>query len=562
MSIASRIEQIEQHISDDYDVLTLGGADLTNVDKNIQNLKTQWENRLKFYLANGLDVVWNNWNKITGSGTTLSLNNTIQAPMKIVYGGNTQQNGTPTPDDPVDINVVSGDNEINICGKNLFEDEYIDIPMAGRTNAYLITGTYTLASCDSNNFGKNIYFRLFDKNTKNMITSGGHLTSNQVSNFSTSSYSYYGGGGASAITFTLDNDYYLNIGLLDSDNTRQVMLVKGNSAIRTYEAFNGATYPINLPVENLINPSLFTISGSYNVTSINNGEVVGTSLSGYAGVRIALGKNVSLKTNDVIYVRLKMKSDVAGDVFNTIQLMDSSNAVITATETKVQTPQAKTEYQTYIMKFVITSANTLAKLFIQHKGSTSNVFTIKDIQVSYVNGSYTPYGTTPIELCKIGDYQDTIVKDNGKWYLNKKIGKVVLDGSENWSTSQYGTNSWALNNVISVVLDTTKIQIMSTKFKGVAKEDRNVTDSVIYTDSNTGFIIRNTPYTTKAEVQSGMSGTPIYYIPATPTTTEITDTTLISQLEAIKYSYDSQTNISQTPNDMPFELDITALGEI
>ena len=50
-----------------------------------------------------------------------------------------------------------------------------------------------------------------------------------------------------------------------------------------------------------------------------------------------------------------------------------------------------------------------------------------------------------IELCKIGNYQDyifkntqdsphydnTLIKD--AWYLNKQIGKVVLDGSENWN---------------------------------------------------------------------------------------------------------------------------------
>ena len=54
----------------------------------------------------------------------------------------------------------------------------------------------------------------------------------------------------------------------------------------------------------------------------------------------------------------------------------------------------------------------------------------------------------------------------------------------------------------------------------------------------------------------------LYYPLATPTTTEITDSTLISQLEAIKMSYDEQTNITQTNADLPFILDITALKEI
>lgn len=57
MSIASRIETIEEHISNIYDTLELGGADLTNVDKNIINIDTEWKNRLKDYLANGIEVI-------------------------------------------------------------------------------------------------------------------------------------------------------------------------------------------------------------------------------------------------------------------------------------------------------------------------------------------------------------------------------------------------------------------------------------------------------------------------------------------------------------------------
>lgn len=45
MSIASRIQAIEQHLEDDYSVLELAGSDLTNVDKNIQNLKPTWKRK-------------------------------------------------------------------------------------------------------------------------------------------------------------------------------------------------------------------------------------------------------------------------------------------------------------------------------------------------------------------------------------------------------------------------------------------------------------------------------------------------------------------------------------
>ena len=57
---------------------------------------------------------------MTGTGETITLNNTEEAPMKINLKGNTSQAGTPTPETPQDIHIVSGDNSINVFDKNLF----------------------------------------------------------------------------------------------------------------------------------------------------------------------------------------------------------------------------------------------------------------------------------------------------------------------------------------------------------------------------------------------------------------------------------------------------------
>ena len=94
MSISTRIQAIEQHLTDDYNVLEVAGADLTNVNKNILNLKTTWQERLLYFMNNGTDVVWNNWDKVTGEGTSISLNNTLEGKMKIDLKGNTYQNST------------------------------------------------------------------------------------------------------------------------------------------------------------------------------------------------------------------------------------------------------------------------------------------------------------------------------------------------------------------------------------------------------------------------------------------------------------------------------------
>ena len=59
----------------------------------------------------------------------------------------------------------------------------------------------------------------------------------------------------------------------------------------------------------------------------------------------------------------------------------------------------------------------------------------------------------------------------------------------------------------------------------------------------------------------GTHNTILYYVLATPTTTEITDSTLISQLDNLEkaYSYDTQTNISQTNQDKPFIISYEAI---
>ena len=294
MSIATRIEAIEQHITDDYSVLELAGADLTNVDKNIQNLKQAWEERLLYFLANGTDVIWNNWlPKVTGTGENITLNNTVETKMKFVCKGNTGQNGEPTPNNPVNIDVVTGNNSIIIA---------------------------------------------------------------------------------------------------NNDNTQS------------------QTYPINL-------------------------------------------------------------------------------------------------------------------------------------------GS--------MELCKIGDYQDYLYKDNGKWYKYGAIGKLTIT-----SISSVGTASTGINYALvrSVTIASADSFIYCSNYTNATSASKNNTIRLsginLYVYDN-----RLTDYTTALNLLNGLE---YYCVLATPTITEITDTTLIEQLDNLEkaYSYNTQTNISQTNADKPFILDVVALGEL
>ena len=80
MSISSRITEMEQHITNAYDGLEGIGADLTNIDKNINNISTV------------LDNIWNDLPKVTATDVEeASLDGTKKGRMKIDLKGNTEQ---------------------------------------------------------------------------------------------------------------------------------------------------------------------------------------------------------------------------------------------------------------------------------------------------------------------------------------------------------------------------------------------------------------------------------------------------------------------------------------
>ena len=187
------------------------------------------------------------------------------------------------------------------------------------------------------------------------------------------------------------------------------------------------------------------------------------------------------------------------------------------------------------------------------------------------SGDKTQSQTYPInlgsmELCKIRDYQDYIYKDSGKWYLHKEIGKVVLNGSETWSESGY------INNTIYSVYSGAITNYSSYREirSNLLVWNSNVSSTTITEYISTGgatFRIgvlksRLSAYTINGfKTWLSNNNVTTYYVLATPITTEITDTTLIEQLDNLEkaYSYDTQTNISQTNQDKPFIISYEAI---
>ena len=110
--------------------------------------------------AQELDNIYDNLPKTTGEGTNLSLN-TIKGKMNIIPKGDTQQNGTPTPSTPIDVEVVTGEQEVKVRNAQL-----IDFSTLGNSNTSssfnndILTvstnsGTYANAYKDITNLYKN-----------------------------------------------------------------------------------------------------------------------------------------------------------------------------------------------------------------------------------------------------------------------------------------------------------------------------------------------------------------------------------------------------------------------
>ena len=193
----------------------------------------------------------------------------------------------------------------------------------------------------------------------------------------------------------------------------------------------------------------------------------------------------------------------------------------------------------YLCVFYLYSADTINEREILNsiqieKGSTAT--------------SYEPYGKV--------------------WYLNKQIGKVVLDGSvEEASINTSKTNTTRI--VYTNLLNYNAFQDYSLSLcnRLICKNVWNNDNEGFYFDDNSKTLIMRMNKTIIGETISSLNtylsanNFIFVYAMTEPIDTEITDSELIEQLNNLEnaYSYDTQTNISQTNDDMPFILDVEAI---
>ena len=189
--------------------------------------------------------------------------------------------------------------------------------------------------------------------------------------------------------------------------------------------------------------------------------------------------------------------------------------------------------------------------------------------------SYAPY-FTPIELCKIGNYQDYIYPSGGKWYVHKETSKAILPKDIDGTNVAYIDNKgWAMNVTTGKPVggdgDFGIGLTYSDKLKSGSRNQiyANIMDLIALPSTGTYYrdLFMNPEAATRQgwnvnQFMSWLTNNPIivYYILATPTDTEITNPLLVAQLDDLWRNLQSGTNTTNVnvEGDLPAILGVTA----
>lgn len=491
-----------------------------------------------------------------------------------VYG-DTTQNGEPTPDAPVDVNVVTGEQTVNVTGKNLFDKSDPALVF----NGYLAAGAITLID---NQNDRTVFIpcqpnteytiqKMFSSSGKNRfrIASFATLPTNGAVGTNLSGYSQEDADTHNTASYTTSADakylvvfcYTADTNVSFSQMLDSIQIELGPTATE-YEPYQGQSYNIDLS-KNLysIADGTYTSNGVEAVVSNGVVTVNRTSSSDTASfIRIPLAASFTAKNGDTLvieagndqaigatdnnsaYMCLRLRISGGSDDASTDCYLGAKNAVMH------KTMDADKEYGV----FVIRTANSL---------SPSNLVLRPKI---YVN---------PIELCKIGNYQDYLWTDGEKWYKHGVIYKGVLDGT-GWELAsitaqrvRFGIPNAGVFKMPNMPGDTSRVYVI-TNFAAPISQQNSDNGALGISARNVNTLMVNlppdTPYQTTEQWVDYLSANrpPFYSVLATPTDEEITDAALIAQLEmlAAGQSYDPLTNFTVTATDpnLPALLKVTA----
>ena len=444
--------------------------------------------------------------------------------------GETSQNGTPTPNAPVAVNTTTGENVVKITGKNLFNkstnynNSTIDAANGNiGSNSNFLTiwaecqpnTTYTISKGAPTT-------RFVVADSKKIPQSGDHC--NVLDGYNSQSTS-------KTITTSSSAKYLIAMVKSGQDTLSQqaildFMQIELGSTATAYEPYQEQSYEVNLG-KNLCSSAWE--NGAYDTETGDKKSESGYRTADY----------VAVEPNTTYIV----SRDGSGVAMNVLEY----NASKTFTYYKGNAVASGSSFTT--------KADT--RYITMYRGASGG---IEKMQLEK-GGTITSYAAyfTPIELCKIGTYQDYIYKSAGKWYKHKAVGKYQLDGTESWGTATDGyilaaNRQSPFYNILAIGTPSYEslcshfyFQPNGTTWTGDGKCGFNSTGTL--------WLMYSAPADKNAFLAWLGQTKPSIYFPlaeSAQTDTEITNQALIEQLEAVLggHTYAGTNNIfTITPNE-------------
>ena len=277
---------------------------------------------------------------------------------------------------------------------------------------------------------------------------------------------------------TTANTYYLRLGFNDTVSTSDLdveILEEGNTPT-SYEPYKENVVLIDMSKENLFDSSnANTLNAYINASGIIKSDTVAGTLY------------ISCKPNTTYTICKSVQETLANNRFRVGCTSSTPNTEVTLSK------YYNLSNGTNITSYVFETDSTAAYLVVNFYGGSSqteyqNVF--NSIKI-FESNEPTPY----YELCEIEDNKDRLVIDsNGNCVINKKIGKVVLNGSETvnkgGTTSNQYFNSPVLTNYIKPQDNNQNVPHFSTHFVNKSPNQLSggsVIGSAIRRDNAIGF---------------------------------------------------------------------------
>lgn len=463
---------------------------------------------------------------------------------------------SPNIDYPQKIDIVSGNNIVKCVGENLFDSSFSE-----RTQ-YDITYSYEngIITFNGTSSGRGVVW--FKNNLSNLINSGNN----------TIIFKYISGtqgGGAIRFSFgnenvevTTDNENRYFSFVSPKDNIEDVVQVKNFDTNK--EIIKWGVYINDNVVFNNYKFRIYVVQGSYTTGTIpefkpyevyeNNINLWDINLFDSSSQPYIEGKyidkNGNLNDNNEFSVyKTEVKPNI---VYNFINSGWSTAPGVAAFD----------ENDNYLGGF---QYNQTANLTYKTPSKTKYIlYSVVTLGTSSRYDANIYKLQEEIELCKIGNYQDYLYKENNKWYKHKTINKVILTENGNYTAS----SEKIYTPDIKDYLEENNIPI-SDYFIGVSNKDSigqmTINNTIAFNKNATvsRFYIYNTNFNTSQKIKTWLAShnMTVYYILSSAVNIEITNPDLITQLNTLSKvkSFDNQTNVMQKNAGLPFIIEATAL---